>query len=448
MVFSISASRINESSLAPAPRRGTMMATSRQPSNPTDTGKRMYFKNKSRPAMMAKGSDRLSSSQSGRGRYGKMIRVVLLPGLLAGVLVSCSALQQTADDFEELGRGLRGLDSNAAIEFVGAVVADEPKAALAGREALIAGGNAFDAATATYFALSVTMPSTAGLGGGGVCVVHDAASNKSLALDFLSRPSAQIANARLRPNAVPGNVRGFFALHSRYGRLPWAQLVGPAESMARFGTRVSRAFAADLDKIGSALLADREARRVFGRTDGGLKREGDKIIQPGLAETLGGVRKLGVEYLYKGAGAERFAATVAAAGGSLSGQDLIDFRPVWRNTLKLPLGDITVHFAPPPAAAGALAAEIWAMLMDGRRYQSTPDKAKPHLLAEAAMRAYAGRAGWMAADGSITLDVGELASRARIKALMKSYRLASHTAAETLNPPPKKNPDDPSAATF
>ena len=58
--------------------------------------------------------------------------------------------------------------------FYGGVVADEPRAALVGREVLNAGGNAADAVAAAYFVMSATMPSTAGLGGGGVCVVHRA----------------------------------------------------------------------------------------------------------------------------------------------------------------------------------------------------------------------------------------------------------------------------------
>ncbi len=375
-------------------------------------------------------------------------RTLFLSLLLASILTSCGAISKIGSDFDELSKGIRGLNTDSQLEFLGAVAADEPSAALAGREALVAGGNAFDAATATYFALAVTMPSTAGLGGGGICVVHDAPGNKTLALDFLSRPSKVAGTARRRPNAVPGNVRGFFALQTRYGRLQWAQLVGPAEGMARFGTRVSRAFAADLAKIGEALLVDPAARSIFGRQDGGLKGEGDKIIQLGLANSLGGIRKNGADDMYKGAGARRLAETVTAAGGSLTPQELNEFLPVWRNTLELPLGDITVHFAPPPAAAGVVAAEIWAMLMDARRYRQTPDVEKPHLLAEAALRAYASRADWLAADGTLAVDVGQLASPDRVKSLMKNYQADGHTAAQTLNPAPQETQDDPSAATF
>jgi len=404
---------------------------------------------------MAKGSDGSVSSQSRADwcrrlfkGHGRASLNFLTSGLLITALASCTAIEKVGDDFSELARGIRGLDGNSELEFKGAVVADEPNAALAGREALIAGGNAVDAAAATYFALAVTMPSTAGLGGGGVCVVHDAPSNQTLALDFLSRPSMTAGAAKRRPNAVPGNVRGFFALHSRYGRLPWAQLVGPAEGMARFGAKISRAFSSDLKKIGDALLVDREARRVFGRREGGLKGEGDTLIQLGLANSLSGIRENGVDGMYKGAGAKRLAETVTTAGGSLTAQELIDFLPVWRKTIELPLGDILIHFAPPPAAAGAVAAEMWTMLMDDRRYANAPDEEKPHLLAESAMRAYASRAGWLTADGAITLDVSKLASADRIALLMKNYRPDHHVAAETLDPAPLEALDDPSAATF
>ena len=125
--------------------------------------------------------------------------------------------------------------------FTGGAVADEPRAARVAADMLSAGGTAADAAVALYFTLSVTLPSVASLGGGGVCVVYDGKANRGQILDFMPRQPAGGG-----PIAVPVAARGMFALYAQYGKLRWEQLIGPAETLARFGGPVSRALAADL----------------------------------------------------------------------------------------------------------------------------------------------------------------------------------------------------------
>ena len=113
--------------------------------------------------------------------------------------------------------------------FAGAVVADDPHAALIGRDILAAGGNAGDAAAATFLALSVTRPASAGLAAHGYCIDYRIEDQSHRAYRFRS----------------PGAVRAFAAVHARLGVLPWRQTVAPAEAMARFGHKRSIAFVAD-----------------------------------------------------------------------------------------------------------------------------------------------------------------------------------------------------------
>ena len=154
---------------------------------------------------------------------------------------------------------------------------------MVGREILNAGGNAADAAVATYFVMSATMPSTAGLGGGGVCIIHRGEEDKiaSEVLDFLPRAAAGGLVA------VPGSARGMAALAARYGKLPWAQLVAPAESIAQIGEAASRALAHDVSLAEKKLRADPQMAALFTRADGSMLSEGDNLRQTELAGVLG-----------------------------------------------------------------------------------------------------------------------------------------------------------------
>lgn len=329
------------------------------------------------------------------------------------------------------------------------MAADEPRAATLGRDVLSAGGTAADAAVAVYFGLAVTMPSSASLGGGGVCLVHDVRSGKTETLDFLAREPRSIPAGATRPTAIPGNPRGFFALHSRFGQLRWESLVGSAENLARFGTPVSRAFAADLAQVGDALLADPETARVFGRDEGRrLAREGDSLVQFELASTLGVLRRAGPGDFYDGPMARQLVAATIAAGGSLDIDDLRTYRPIWREAIRVPYGNRVAHFTSPPGAAGALEAQMWMMLADDDRFEDASPEVRNHLLAETALRAFADRGRWLGKDGASTVPPAELVAPARVAALMASYREDGRTPAAGITPQPVERLENPSATSF
>ncbi|CAA7618160.1 gamma-glutamyltransferase [Magnetospirillum sp. UT-4] len=311
--------------------------------------------------------------------------------------------------------------------FGGIAVADEPRAATVARDVLSAGGSAADAAVAMYFTMAVTMPSTASLGGGGTCVVHDRDKKKTEVVEFIAPPSA--AQGRMA-TAVPANVRGFYALHAKYGRLRWESLLGEAERLARFGVPVSRAFAADLARAGQALAADPAARAVF-LPGNKVPVEGQVLEQHDLAAVISRVRRAPGEF-YVGVAARDFAAAATRAGATLTPEDLRDLKPLYRDALTVKVGDEVAHFAPPPAVEGAVAAQIVAALAD--RWSRAGADERPHLLAEAAARAFADRRNWMQPHGWPNERAGNLVAKERVAALMAGLDSGRHAPVQADKP--------------
>jgi gamma-glutamyltranspeptidase/glutathione hydrolase len=210
------------------------------------------------------------------------------------------------------------LGQTAAIPIIfGYAVADEPQAALIGRAILNQGGNAADAAAAEGFALSVTLPSRAGLGGGGACVI---AMPNTPATTLIFPPGAPETPGGGRPAAVPALARGLLALQAKYGQLPFSTTIVPAERLAG-GVPVSQALASDLQVVGPALLADPAAAQIFG-ANGAVLPAGATLQQPDLATTLEVLRTQGVAGFYNGAFAQTLTAAAAAAGANISAADL------------------------------------------------------------------------------------------------------------------------------
>lgn len=224
--------------------------------------------------------------------------------------------------------------------FGGIVTGPEPRAVLAARDVLSAGGSAADAAVTLYFAMTTTLPSVAGLGAGGLCVAHDSKTKKTEVIDFLPPPDSQAT--------VPSAVRGFYALHAKYGKLRWEFDVSEGERMARHGVLVSRALAQHLSRYGDRL--DAQGKTIFFR-DGRPLKEGEHLEQHDLATSLALARRNPGGF-YAGAEADTIVEASRNVGTPLMASNLKGFVPQYRAAYTLPVRYDTGHFAQEPGRSG------------------------------------------------------------------------------------------------
>ncbi|MCM0019099.1 MAG: gamma-glutamyltransferase family protein [Tagaea sp.] len=329
---------------------------------------------------------------------------MLLPCAFAAslVLTGCGWLGGGASEATGVVGSVRG--------FLGGASVAEPRAALVARDILSAGGSAADAAVAAALTLTVTLPSQAPLGGGGFCLVA-VGSGRTRTVESIAFPA--IAGGLDAQIATPGISRGMFALHARYGRLRWEQLVTPAESLARNGTDATRALALDVAAHAERLAADPILSATF--LPGGRPiAEGDRLVQPQTAAALGVLRSRGPGDLHQGQFARALAQSFAAAGMALPLEALAQGAAQQLPAIRV--GESIDLFVGTTPAAGALAAgQIFAALES--RWRTTAPDERPALLLSTAAAASRARAEWLRPDLSSSVPLGEAMASARLRAL-------------------------------
>lgn len=296
-----------------------------------------------------------------------------------------------------------------------AVASDHPAASQAGVEVLKAGGNAVDAACATALALGVTVPHSSGLGGGGFAVVYLAKEKKVVTLDFREKAPAAIkkemyyrdgklVSALSRRGGlavgVPGEPRGLHELVKRWGKLPFAACVKPAERLARAGTPLTEHAA---DVINGDGKRDAEGIAFIGRVFALARRPfalpvkaGEIVRRPALATTLARLRAGGADAFYKGPVADEIVKAVTASGGVMTHQDLLDYNVVERPPVSTTYRGLKVFSMPPPSSGGIVVIEALGILAEKMREPPRGpgrfSSAYLHLLAEALKHGFADRA--------------------------------------------------------
>jgi len=111
---------------------------------------------------------------------------------------------------------------------VGDVITDHPNCSKIGAEILDLGGNAIDAAIAAGLCLTIAVPQSASIGGGGIMLIHQLRTNKTTVIDFQEISPKElpvqkymdnhlIARFGKRSIAVPGLIAGLRYAHQKYG---------------------------------------------------------------------------------------------------------------------------------------------------------------------------------------------------------------------------------------
>lgn len=263
------------------------------------------------------------------------------------------------------------------------VVAPQPIAVKAGQDMYEVGGNAFDAAVATAFVQGIVDPQMNGIGGWGTLTCIPGNGAEPLQLDFYGRVPKKfpIDLWRDRVTSVnragggyvvdgyenqlghrsvttPGTVKGLWEMHSRFGRLPWVDVLAPAIRLGHEGVPVSQELY-DL-WVAPAMpgyvpfttkLSHTPANHaIFHHANGSLYQPDEIIRHEDYAATLTRLAEGGADEFYKGGIAREIVADFTANEGFLGFDDLADYEVDERMPLLGEYRGYSIHTNPPPGS--------------------------------------------------------------------------------------------------
>jgi gamma-glutamyltranspeptidase / glutathione hydrolase len=287
----------------------------------------------------------------------------------------------------------------------GMVVASESEAARAGRAMFERGGNAVDAAIATAFALAVTQPFSAGLGGGAFILIRTGLG-EVLAIDAReTAPGAATRDMYRQPGvperaslsgplavATPGFVAGCAVALERWGSLSLSDVLAPAIALAEHGFAIGRYHARMIEFMRARGLAQRfpDTARIQFPPEGTVARPGWRLVQPDLAATLRRLAKEGTGVLYKGELGDAIVESVRSRGGILTREDVAAYQPAIRDPVVGSYRGYRVFTFPPPSSGGLALVEALNVL---EGYELGPlgagSSASVHRIAEVMKLAFA-----------------------------------------------------------
>lgn len=323
-------------------------------------------------------------------------------------------------------------EKRPAVGSRGMAVTNHPLASAAGAEMLAGGGNAFDAAVASFFALTVVEPMMVGIVGGGMAhlrfadgrhTVIDGQVRAPLAAapdmfrtvsdtlpDYLETKGRENA---LGPKAVaaPGNLKAWCEILERFGTVTLADAMAPAIKHATAGFSVTPYLNECIADAAADLSQDPEISKVF-LPDGSPLPAGHRLVQSEYGETLKAIARDGPGILYGGALGRTVADHFQTVGGLLSMADFEDYATIERDVIRGTYRDHEIVGPPPPSSGGVHVVQMLNML-EGYRVGElgfgSPENL--HLLAEVLKIAFADRRAATADPAFVDVPVARLISK-------------------------------------
>lgn len=326
----------------------------------------------------------------------------------------------------------------------GMVVSQKRLASEIGADILQNGGNAIDAAVAVGFALAVVLPRAGNLAGGGFMLVHLADKNKTVAIDyretapalaykdvFLDEKNNPVPDKSLQTlsaSGVPGTVAGLYYVLEKYGTMSWADVIKPAEKIAREGFIVDDDMVRLIKKEKTLLINNPETCRVFFKKNCQVYRVGENFIQRDLAYSLRYLSKTGQDGFYKGDIATKIVHAMESGNGLITAKDLADYTVKEVLPLRGTFNGYEILTMPPPSSGGVHLIQALNMLETFPLAKIKQGSAKMiHLHTEIFKRVYADRSTFLGDPDFVQVPIEGLTSKAYAKMLVKNISLEKIT---------------------
>lgn len=230
------------------------------------------------------------------------------------------------------------------------------------------GGSVADAIISALLCEGVASAQSTGLGGGFLMTIYIKKRNEIVTLN--ARDVAPLAatvdmfvnktETGILSTSVPGELKGYWELHQRYGKLPWSKLFEPVIELCRKGAKVTKYFANVLQEEEDAIRNSETLAAIYiNPATNELYQEGDLVKRPKLADTLEIIAVEGVDSLYgNGTIAQLYVEDNQNAGGITTYEDLLQYKVQWKKPISINVkGNKTIYTMPLPGG-GPLVASI------------------------------------------------------------------------------------------